>query len=79
MKPTIDTRDISLDDVAAPEKFANRYPDVVGSLSRLRYLLRCRETNGLVAAGAVIERGRRLYIVIPRYRDWLLNGGRVAA
>lgn len=66
-------RTIDLDDLARPETFARRYPDVVGSTSRLRYLLRHRECNGLTDSGAVVQRGRQLYIVKPRFRDWLIN------
>lgn len=67
--------EVDLDDIARPEAFARRYPDVIGSSSRLRYLLRHRQGNGLVSSGAVIERGRTLYIVRPRFLDWLLKGG----
>lgn len=70
-----ETEDIGLDDIARPEAFARRYSDVVGSISRLRYLLRHRQGNGLVSSGAVIERGRSLYIVRPRFLDWILKGG----
>ncbi len=68
--------EIKLDHLVRPEVFARRYGDVVGSLSRLRYLLRHREGNGLTDAGAVIQRGRHLLIVVPRFRDWLMGGGK---
>lgn len=62
-----------LDDFSRPEAFARRYQDVVGSPSRLRYLLRHRDGNGLTAAGAVVQRGRQLFINVPRFRDWLIG------
>lgn len=68
------TDEISLEDIARPEAFARRYPDVVGSPSRLRYLLRHREHNGLTKSGAVVERGRAIYIVKPRFLYWLIGG-----
>jgi hypothetical protein len=65
--------DISLDDLARPAAFAKRYPDLVGNESRLRYLLRDREINGLADSGAVVERGRMIFIVKSRFLDWLLS------
>jgi len=70
-----EAEDIGLDDVSRPEAFARRYPDVVGSISRLRYLLRHRDGNGLTESGAVIQRGKSLFIVRPRFLDWILRGG----
>lgn len=70
-----DAGDLTLDDLTRPEAFAKRYPDAVGSPSRLRYLLRHRHTNGLVASGAVVERGRSIYLVKPRFLDWIVHGG----
>ena len=69
-----DAVDLTLDDLATPRAFAQRYPEVVGSESRLRYLLRHREQNGLNRA--VLERGRKLWIVKPRFLDWIAGGGR---
>jgi hypothetical protein len=71
----MDDRDsnLTLDDLTRPEPFATRYSDAVGSLTRLRYLLRHRHHNGLTDSGAVVERGRSLYIVKPRFLDWILN------
>lgn len=63
----------TLDDFARPEVFAKRYPDVVGSPSRLRYLLRHRDGNGLTRSGAVVQRGRQLFICVPAFRDWIIG------
>lgn len=68
--------DLTLDDIVRPEAFARRYADAVGSLSRLRYLLRHRRTNGLVDSGAVVERGRAIYIVKCRFLDWIVGGAK---
>lgn len=68
-----ETPDHALDNFLRPEAFARRYPDLVGSKSRLQYLLRFRNTNGLKEAGAVIQRGRMIFINAPRFRDWLIQ------
>ena len=74
--PCAGRNDLTLDDLSRPEPFATRYPDAIGSLSRLRYLLRHRHHNGLMEVGAVVEHGRSIYIVKPKFLDWLVRGGK---
>ena len=64
--------DFTLDDLATPRQFAKRYPDVIESEARLRYLLRNRRANGL--DGAVITRGAKLWLVKPRVLQWFAHG-----
>lgn len=63
--------ELTLDDLATPKQFARRYPDLVESESRLRYLLRNRRSNGLDTA--VIVRGSKLWIIKPRMLDWFVG------
>lgn len=62
----------SLDDVMALPKFIKRYPDLL-SMNQLRWLYFHRETNGLTKSGAVVKTGGRLFVVVPRMRDFLLG------
>ena len=67
---TIADQDITLDDLVTPNSVIRKYPEVLNS-SRLRYLLRERDNNGLVESGAVMQKGRRLLIAVPRFLQWL--------
>jgi hypothetical protein len=66
----IAAQDITLDDLATPNQIIERYPEVLHS-ARLRYLLRERDNNGLVESNAVMQKGRRLVIAVPRFLKWL--------
>jgi hypothetical protein len=66
----IAAQDIALDDLATPNHVIERHPEILNS-ARLRYLLRERESNGLVESGAVLQKGRRLLIAVPRFIQWL--------
>jgi hypothetical protein len=67
---SIAEQDITLDDLVVPNTLIREYPEVLSS-SRLRYLLRERDNNGLVESGAVMQKGRRLVIAVPRFLKWL--------
>ena len=67
---TIADQAITLDDLVTPNSVIRNYPEVLNQ-SRLRYLLREREKNGLVESGAVMQKGRRLVIAVPRFLQWL--------
>ena len=41
---------------------------------QLRWQIFNREHNGLQESGSVTKKGGKWYVVIPRYRDWLLDG-----
>ena len=61
-----------LDDVANLVKFCRRHPDLVNE-QQLRWQIFNRAHNGLDDYHAVTKRGGKWYVVIPRYRDWLLD------
>ena len=67
---TIADQTITLDDLVVPNTLIRKYPEVLNS-ARLRYLLRERDNNGLVESGAVMQKGRRLIIAVPRFLKWL--------
>ena len=67
-----DGPDFTLDDLATPKQFSKRYPDLVESESRLRYLLRNRRSNGLDVA--VLTRGHKLWLIKPRVLEWYARG-----
>jgi hypothetical protein len=54
------------------KKFVERYPNL-GTEGSLRWQVFCAEENGLARAGAIVRRGRRLLICVPRYVGWLTD------
>jgi hypothetical protein len=69
----VTTKDVDLDQLLPFNTFCDRYGDSVGSKSKVRYQLRNRRTNGLDEYGAVVQRGKLLWINVARYRDWLIG------
>lgn len=65
--------DIALGDIATPAAFCAMYPHLQKTLSAIRWDIFNAARNGLEEAGAIVRRGRRVYVVVPRYRDWLLG------
>lgn len=65
---------LRLDDMMSLPKFCERYSDIC-SLSRARWLIFNRKTNGIEEAGAVIKTGGRWLVVLPRFKAWLMAGG----
>jgi hypothetical protein len=59
-----------LDDLLTPAALVGRYPDLC-SMSQVRYWIHKEHHNGLADSGAIIRKGRRLWINVPRFRDWL--------
>ena len=67
----------NLDDFVTIEQFIERSGGKF-TMSQVRWLLRFRDENGL--ADAVTQVGRRLYINVPKFTEWLAKGaGRTAA
>jgi hypothetical protein len=69
------------DSLANVGQFALRYSHIYKNESRVRWLLRDRNTNGLVATGAVVEVFANgdvpsLFIHIPSWFAWMRSGGR---
>lgn len=67
--------DIDLTQVLPLARFVERHPDLGKSVAAVRWEVFRADENGLSKAGAVIRQGRRVYICVPRYRDWLLAHG----
>lgn len=63
----------SLDDVMEVKAFVKRYPDLGKSQKALYWDLWNSAHNGLDKHGAILRKGRRVFIVVPKYRDWLFN------
>lgn len=61
-----------LDDIMALTAFVERYPDIV-SEQQIRWQIFKRTSNGLADSGAISKRGGKWYIVIPKFRQWLLE------
>lgn len=61
-----------LDDIMALTPFVQRYPDLI-SEQQIRWQIFKRTQNGLADSGAISKRGGKWYIVIPRFRQWLLD------
>ena len=62
------------------KQFCDRYPNIYPKASRVRWLLRDRQQNGLVSSGAVVEvyaNGDKpaLFIHVPSWFAWMQAGG----
>ena len=68
----------SLNSLIRPTVFAAKYPDLM-SITQLRWILARRAENGLQASGAVVRKGRSLWIDASRFRDWLCSVDPVSA
>jgi len=68
------TDDIRSSDLLTVMEHARRYPNL-GSVASLRWQIFWAEQNGLEEAGAIVRRGRRVFVVVPRYLDWILKQG----
>ena len=66
--------EFELDDLATTKDIIREFSSMAenGLLTEnsLRYMLRERHNNGLVESGAVLEKGRHLIFVIPRFLKW---------
>ncbi len=63
----------SLDDVMSVKAFVRRYPDLGKSEKAVRWDIFNAAHNGLDSHGAVLRKGRRTFIVVPLYRNWLFG------
>ena len=61
-----------LDDIMLLTSFVHRYPDLI-SEQQIRWQIFKRTHNGLGDSGAISKRGGKWYIVIPKFRQWLLD------
>ena len=61
-----------LADMIRPQDLANRYPNL-GSLAQIRWWIHHREQNGLDAHRALVKKGKSVWIIVPRFRNWLLG------
>lgn len=64
--------DPRLDDILTIRAFCRRFPEL-GSEASLRWQVFNSSNNRLDEAGAIIRRGRNVFIAANRYRDWLLH------
>lgn len=64
--------DVEMDDIQSINAFLKRYPDIADE-ARLRWWLFNRRTNGLEKSSAVIKRAGRWYVLVPRFKSWLLD------
>ena len=62
----------ALDDIMSLKNFVKRYPDLATE-QQVRWAIFQREHNGLRKSGAILKRGGRIFIVVPKYREWLLQ------
>lgn len=71
------------DSLTTVDAFCKRYPHIYPKASRVRWLLRDRQTNGLMASGAVVEVYANgdtpsIFIHVPSWFAWMRSGGRRA-
>ncbi|MCC5794006.1 MAG: hypothetical protein JJT85_04630 [Chromatiales bacterium] len=75
--PTVErfSASITPEDVKTVESFVQTWPHL-GTEPSHRWVL-FRHRDELEAAGAIARRGRRVFIVVPRYMAWMAGQGRV--
>ncbi len=61
-----------MDDIMALTVFTERYPDIA-TKKQIRWQIYQRQQNGLAESGAISKKGGKWYVVIPKYRTWLLE------
>lgn len=66
-----------LNDVMSVKAFVGHYPDLGKTEAAIRWDIYNSKHNGLDAHGAVLRKGRRTWIVVPSYRNWLFSQGGV--
>jgi hypothetical protein len=71
-EPQTPADDIRLDDIMKLEPFVERYSDLVNE-PQMRWLIFNRFANGLAASGAIVKKGGRWHVVVPRMKNWLLS------
>ena len=65
-------------DLLSVREFAERFPNL-GTEGSLRWQIFHESLNGLTEAGAIVRRGSRVFLVVPRYTAWLLDQRKQAA
>jgi hypothetical protein len=61
-----------MDDIMALTVFCERYKDITTE-QQLRWQIFKRTQNGLAASGAITKKGGKWFVIIPKYRAWLLE------
>lgn len=64
--------EVRLDDLMTVPAFLRRYPDIQTEQG-LRWQIFNRDKNGLKDSGAIVKKGGRWFVNLPRYRDWVLD------
>ena len=61
-----------IDDLLPVKDMARRHSNVCTE-SSLRWEIHNAKDNGLAEAGALVRKGRRVFINVPRYLEWMLR------
>jgi hypothetical protein len=64
----------TLNEILRFKDFCRLYPSLIVSEAAGRALIFHSATNGLDEAGAILRKGRAIYVVLPRFKEWLLLG-----
>lgn len=64
------TEPLDLNDLVTPNDLSREFPELL-NMSRLRYMLRERASNGLDDHGAVLKKGKLIFISRSRFAQWL--------
>ena len=59
-----------LEDLIAARDLPKHFPALVTS-SQVEWMMRQRHANGL--EGVVTKIGKKLYVNLPKFRDWVIN------
>ena len=66
-----------MDDIEALPHFVENHPNVA-SENQIRWWIYQREQNGIERFGAVVKKGRRWFVNLPKLREWILAGDEAA-
>lgn len=67
-----------MDDVSTLQHFCKDHPNVATE-NQMRWWIFHRDSNGIESSGAVVKKGGRWYVNIPKLREWILAGDEAAA
>ena len=62
-----------MDDIQTLQYFIE-HNSHLASENQVRWWIFNRETNGIESHGAIVKKGRRWYVNLPKLREWILEG-----
>jgi hypothetical protein len=67
-----------MDDIQALKHFCETHEHVANE-NQMRWWIFHRQSNGIESSGAIVKKGGRWFVNVPKFREWILAGDRRAA